>query len=354
MKRLVRKTMLWAHRWLGLIVGFHFVLLGLSGSYLVYADEIESVFKRDLKIASQKGDSVPLDKIVESAKNGLETNIDPMRILIGDREARYNHTVMFNIPKGEEKRRFVRAYVDAATFEFKGADVYKETLTGFLFVFHHDLFSGPTGRTITAVTGVLSLLILLGGLYLWWPHKGKSWKRALRYNRQRSFLGLNLELHKVIGFYSLVLMIIVTFSGIYVARSDWFFPRKTPTAAAPGREAGVPLETLSFAHVQPGLNALFAGDEVEQLRIDTKTGLLQARARNDAFGISGWEWKLTTGELLATKYKKDRNFEQKFGDLQRSWHFGNFWGELGRFLIFVSGLLPLFFWVTGFYVWRKK
>ncbi|RYZ85242.1 MAG: PepSY domain-containing protein [Proteobacteria bacterium] len=33
---------------------------------------------------------------------------------------------------------------------------------------------------------------------------------------------------------------------------------------------------------------------------------------------------------------------------------GNFWGITGEVLVFVSGILPLFFYVTGFYVWWKK
>ncbi|WP_413944210.1 PepSY-associated TM helix domain-containing protein [Bdellovibrio sp. HCB-162] len=353
MSKFIRKIMLWSHRWLGIIVGLHFVLLGLSGSYLIYSDEIESVFRKDVKVASAAPQNIELEKAIRNAQAGLGVQVTPMSIGVASKETNYNHELMFNIPQEEQKRRFVTAYIDATTQEFKGASVYKETLTGFLFVFHHDLFSGPTGRTFVAVTGVLSLILLLGGLYLWWPKGDKTWKRVLRYNQQRTFLGTNLELHKVVGFYSLILMIIVTFSGIYLARSDWFFPRK---AEVQGSFVAKSSETAApdFGKLQISLNPLLETNEIAQIRVDAKTGNILGLARQKDLGISGWEWDGQTGDLLATKYLKDRTFEKQFGDLQRDWHFGHFWGELGRFLIFLSGILPLFFYVTGFYVWFKK
>jgi len=343
--------MLWLHRWLGIIVGVHFVLLGLSGSYLVYADEIDAILKKNLKVAVGQTQTPDLQRIAESAQKGLATDKEPLRITLASRQSGYNHEVMFNIPQGEQKRRFITAYVDASNFEYRGADVFKETLTGFLFVFHHDLFSGPLGRTAVGITGVLSMLILLGGLYLWWPGKNKSWKRALRYNSQKSFLGMNLELHKVAGFYSLILMAIVTFSGIYLAKPDWFFARK-------GERNGRPNEVMkagwNYPALQVSLETLLVNDEVSQLRKDMNSGRIIGFARNEDAGVRRWEWDAQNGSLLTTQYLQDRSFENKFGDLQRSWHVGDFWGAVGRFLVFLSGLLPLFFYVTGFYVWSKK
>lgn len=354
MKRVVHKFMLWAHRWLGIVIGIHFVLLGLTGSYLVYTEEIDALMKPDLKVASAAPVVPDLERIVQSARQGLGVDSNPTRMTIASEDSRYNHRIMFNIPKGEQKRRFVTAYVDAATFEFKGSEVFKETLGGFFFVFHHDLFSGGTGRTIVAVTGVLSMILLLGGLYLWWPGQGKSWKRSLRYNKQRSFLGFNLELHKFLGFYSLILMCIVTFSGIYLARPDWFFPRGPGEGGGPGGGGPATSSVLSFSVVQPVLSSLLEEDQIAQFRIDMKDNKLMGLARDPEHGISGWEWDLATGELLNTKLVKDRDFRKKFGDLQRAWHVGDFWGELGRFLVFVSGILPLVFYFTGTYYWWKK
>lgn len=352
MSKLVRKIMLWSHRWLGIVVGIHFVLLGLSGSYLVYTEEIDALIKPQLKVASGPAQVASLDVLADNAREALGVDGNPMRITLASPESGWNHRLMFNVPKGEQKRRFVTAYMDAATFEYKGSEIFKETLGGWLFVFHHDLFSGPLGRTIVAVTGVLSMIMLLGGLYLWWPTKGKSWKRALRYNRQKSFLGFNLELHKFLGFYSLIVMVIVTFSGIYLARPDWFFPRGE-RGGGPGG-AGGPQVTVSFAAVQPQLEALLRTGQIEQMRVDAKEGKLSGLARDESSGISGWEWNLNTGELLRTRFLKDRDFKARFGDLQHAWHAGDFWGELGRFLVFLSGILPLLFYFTGVYFWWKK
>ena len=348
--------MLWSHRWLGIIVGIHLLLLGLSGSYLVYTEEIDSFFKPALKNASAAAQPIDLEKVIRSAQQGLEIDALPTRMQIASPDSGYNHRVTFNIPKGEQRRRFITAYVDSATFAYKGSENFRETLGGFLFIFHHDLFSGPTGRTLVAVTGVLSMLLLLGGLYLWWPKKGKPWKRVLKYNKQRSFLGTNLELHKFFGFYSLILMAIVTFSGIYLARPDWFFPRNPGAGGGRGGgpEAAEKVELISLKTLQETLAPLLSENKIAQLRFDAKDAKLSALAADKDGPIIGWEWNLQNGALHKTKMASEKTFKDKFGDLQRAWHVGGFWGELGRLLVFISGLLPLLFYFTGVYYWWKR
>lgn len=356
MKKSIKKFMLWSHRWLGITIGVHLVLLGLSGSYLVYTEEIDSLFKPHLKNASAAAQTVDLEKIIQATQQGLEVEGLPARMQIADPGSGYNHKVTYNIPKGDQRRRFITAYVDSATFEFKGSENFRETLGGFLFIFHHDLFSGPTGRTLTALTGVLSLFLFLGGLYLWWPLKGKSWRRALKYNKQRSFLGTNLELHKFFGFYSLLLMCIVTFSGIYLARPDWFFARNPGMGGGP-RGAGDPTQKaqlISLKDLQQNLAPLLRENKIAQLRFDSQDAKLSALAADKDGPVSGWEWSLTSGALNKIKMTSEKTFKDKFSDLQRAWHVGGFWGELGRLLVFISGLLPLLFYFTGFYYWWKR
>lgn len=357
MKSFIRRCILWSHRWLGLVVGVHFVLLGLSGSYLVYAEEIEAWLKPTLRTVNGVPQVADIEKIIASARRGLNVDTLPQRIQIASEESGYNHRLTFNVPLGEQKRRFVTAYVNASDFSYRGSEVFKETLGGFLFVFHHDLFAGPLGRLLVGLSGVLCLFILLGGLYLWWPRSGTSWLSVLRYKKQRSFLGFNLELHKFLGFYSLILMVIVTFSGIYLAKPDWFFQRPKSDAgsmAAAESRREKPAGMYSLTELQSSLASYLEDDQIAQLRFDPASGKVLALARHKDLGVASWSWDLSSGKLLQTQLIEQRDFQKRFGDLQREWHVGNFWGELGRFLIFLSGLLPLVFYFTGTYFWWKR
>lgn len=350
MRKYIYKSLLWSHRWLGIIVGLHFVLLGLSGSYLVYADELDALLKPHLMKSSGASQSFNLTKTIASAQVGLKTDKPPMRVQIAPRESGFNHKLTFNIPEGDQKRRFITAYVDSANLEFKGEENFRKTLRGFLFIFHHDLFSGRTGRTIIAVSGVLSLVLLIGGLYLWWPRGGKTFRRVLTYNRKKNFLGLNIELHKLSGFYSLVLMLVVTFSGVFLARPDWFTTKENGgKAPAASSKPFADLNSLG-----KDFQDLLDQDLVAQLRFDIPAARMTAHARpgNDIY--QNWKFSLENGDILTTQLKSTRSFGMIFADLQRIWHVGHFWGEFGRFLIFLSGLLPLFFYFTGFYIWLKK
>lgn len=343
--------MLWSHRWLGIIVGFHFVLLGLSGSYLVYADELDAFLKPQLMTRNSSYQPLNLKQAIASAQQGLQTSNPPVRVQIATKDSGHNHKLTFNIPKDAQKRRFITAYVDASDFTFKGDENFRQTLRGFLFIFHHDLFSGRAGHTVIAVSGVLCLFLLLGGLYLWWPRGGKTLQRALLYNSKSTFLGINIELHKLSGFYSLILMIVVTFSGIYLARPDWFITR-----ADDG-------DKVSSSTLKPAVNLDSLGQEIQdlleqdlvsQLRFDISSARMIAQARPDNDIYQKWLFSLENGQILSTHLKSQRGFKPLFADTQRNWHVGHFWGEIGRFFIFLSGILPLFFYVTGFYIWIKK
>lgn len=350
MRNLVYRFLLWTHRWLGIIIGFHFVLLGLSGSYLVYADELDALIKPHLMKSAGESQPFSLEKAVVSAQAGLSINTHPMRVQIASQDSGYNHKLTFNIPEGEQKRRFITAYIDSSNFDYKGEENFRKTIRGFLFIFHHDLFSGGTGRTIIAVSGILSMMLLLGGLYLWWPRGNKTFKKVLSYTPKKNFLGLNIELHKLSGFYSLILMMVVTFSGIYLARPDWFVRRETQ-----GRPVQIVTESrVSLKELGHEIQDLLNQDAISQLRFDIPIARMTAYARPNNETFQKWDLSLESNKIVATQLKSTRSFQTLFADLQRSWHVGHFWGELGRFLIFLSGILPLFFYLTGFYIWFKK
>lgn len=70
-----RKRWLDIHLWLGLILGFFLALFGLTGSILVFYEEIDNLLNASLRqvAVQQQGEAAyrPLDEIIASAKTAL-------------------------------------------------------------------------------------------------------------------------------------------------------------------------------------------------------------------------------------------------------------------------------------------
>lgn len=331
------KFLLIVHRWFGITVGLFFVLLGLSGSYLVYKDTFQAWAAPGLRQSSGAPGTVNLSAAALAAQKGLDLELQPTGVRWSDNANRNLEFIFTGIP-GMGHASIV-AFVDPITAQFKGKEVFKDTVTGTIFFFHHDIFLGGTGRIIMAISGIAMLVILIGGLYLWWPRK-KTWRRVLKLGPMNNPLQANLELHKFFGFYTLLLMVMVTFSGVYISKPNWF---QTVKPRGGGEQDDRPLPTVDFEKL-----GVFLAEQPKPLlaRIDARKSTLQLEVHS-----AEQQWfALESFEKTEAPPKKPKDMR----GIQRDLHGGQFWSELGKFLVFVSGLLPLFFYISGIYIWWKK
>ncbi|QDK36809.1 PepSY domain-containing protein [Bdellovibrio sp. NC01] len=346
---MMKSLFLFLHRWFGLTAGLYFVLLGLSGSYLVYDDKIDEWLNPALRKSVTSSNSFSLSALIASAQKGVGTDKPPMRISIPE-DPRANAVIGFNLPTEGQPRRFVTAFVDPVNNEFKGQEIFTETLTGFMFRFHHDLFMGPLGHTIMAVCGIIMTLLLLTGLYLWWP-KNLNFKKALSWKRTKNFFQYNFEWHRFTGFYTLILMLLVTVTGVYLSRSDWFtFSKKEKGGfERRGGEQKGPV-VFDFAKIEKVLQEKQMQLRPASLRIDPRSGMLNFRGVEEGREVAV-KIDANSSEIVPDSPKKK---EINARAINHDLHAGDFWDWFGKFLIFASGILPAFFYFTGFYIWWKK
>jgi len=108
----------------------------------------------------------------------------------------------------------------------------------FFVHFHYMLALGETGRTIVGVVALFLLFSVMTGLIVWWPSVGK-FRQALSLKRHASIERFNFDLHKTVGFYSSIILLIVLISGIemifpvYADGLVKVFLSVTPKAEAP-------------------------------------------------------------------------------------------------------------------------
>jgi uncharacterized iron-regulated membrane protein len=372
----VRRFLFQVHMWIGLVLGILFVALGLSGSILVYRDGIDRMLAPQPRATAQ-GAALPLDMLVAKAKASFgdaRGNLlvtlpqeagDPavVRMLAPPRAASEG------TPRRDGSQRPAQAagsvYLDPVSGEVIGTGKSAMSpLVQFAHDLHGGLMMGRDGRPLVGWLGVGMVILGLTGLVLWWP-KPHQWKYAFRIRRNARGLRFQRELHSAFGIWSFIVFIIVSFTGVAIA-----FP-ETIRAAFPG--AAPPAFNLRTGpEIQPVDGAKRIGaSEAASLATQAKPGtdvvsVMIPSGPQQAISVAlaphGSEATILTmayvdpyrAQVVALRDPATLPAADSFMAAQRPLHEGEGLGPIWRFLVFLSGFLPLLFVVTGVIMWVKK
>jgi len=227
----LRRAIFQVHLWSGIAVGLYILMISVTGSVLVYRNELYRAATREPIISKDSRPRLTDEQIMEAALHLYPS----YRIVKIGRAPNLDQAVDVWLQRGEEvkKRLF-----DARS----GSDLGNEFSTGFWIVselldLHDNLLAGSTGRKVNGVGAFALLALAVTGLAIWWPGI-RTWRRSLTLSRGLGWKRLTWQLHSTIGFWSLGFALVFGLSGIYLCSpdqfqdlADWLEP---PTAANAG------------------------------------------------------------------------------------------------------------------------
>lgn len=226
------------HRVLGLAAGLVLVVTGLTGSALVFRDEIDAALNPRLRRVVPAGPRVPLQPVLDRVARDFPGEA-PTRVRMPRRPGD-----TYELWLGAAPSRYV--YADPYRGVLLGARRPAEFLTGWLFLMHSQLLSGAAGARVTGVCALILVALSVSGLVVWWPRAApwRVWRRALTLTRGAGPPRTAFDLHRSVGFYAsgLVLLAGVTgaslvFHGAFERAAYWV------TASAPPPPAARPAPT---------------------------------------------------------------------------------------------------------------
>ena len=108
-------------------------------------------------------------------------------------------------------------YFNPYTMEELGAqdhslDGFFETVLGL----HRNLLLGSFGRQIVGGSVIVFVLLLFSGFVLWLPKRLKFLKESLTVKFSAKFQRINYDLHRTMGIYSMVFLLLIAVTGLYV------------------------------------------------------------------------------------------------------------------------------------------
>lgn len=361
-RRTMRRLLYRFHLYLGLVAGAVFVLLGLTGSVLVFHDAIDERLNPAELTARSSGPPRPLAEILESVARARPDDPPPFRILM-PRHDRGVFEVWATIPERNGNGYRVTT-VDPASAAVLSVRNWGGSLASFFYRLHATLFLGKGGKTAVGVVGVLMMMSAVTGIVHWWPRPGQLWQSfAIRLGKRG--YGRPFELHKALGLYAGLVLLVMGFSG-----ASFAFPQQikafvgalfsTTEMAAPesklmpGADPIGPDRAVSIARqVFPA--ATFKRIGLPQGPRGTYlVSLRQAGEVQESYGQSSVWVDQYSGDVLAV-----RNYHEILaGDRLLAWlfplHNGEAFGLFGRCALVVVGFVPLFLYVTGLMLWWKK
>jgi uncharacterized iron-regulated membrane protein len=265
-RRGVRPALRWLHGVLGLAAAAGLFISGISGSALVFRSEIDRALDPELLRVVPDEARAPMQAIVDDVRREFPNDTIARIRMPHERDGSYE------IWLGAAPSRYV--YADPYSGMLLGSREPTEFLTGWLFLLHSQLLAGETGKLVAGV-GALILILLAGtGLIVWWPRRApwrawRQWRASLTVEHRHGITRTTHDLHRAVGFYSSVFLLLAGFTGAsliftrsFERAAYWLTLSRpasadeqvaAPAAAAPGR-ASLSLDSLLLIaeRAQPG------------------------------------------------------------------------------------------------------
>lgn len=351
------------HRWLGLLLMVPFVVLAVTGTLLVFEDQLDPLLNPELAVGEiPRSEWVSEHRVRRNAEQALGKGVAPLRLLAPGVQAE-TFVVDFYYPDGDGGMQFVRASVHPATGEVLAVRDWGSYFTSFIYRIHLAFFAGEPGEEAVGYVGLGVTLMLIAGLYLWWPRK--RWAPAFVPGRPRTGSALSFRWHRVLGFYTFVLLLPVVLTGVglsFHTPVEKAIKATLPTGhkadPKPSGELDTPL-TLDEIHARaraayPGAEtqySYFADGDQPYWQILMRTPERVHTAMPD---LELWLHP-ETGEIIQTyDARRDARAGDHVHHLLFPIHNGQALGLPGRLVVLVLGLMVPFFAVTGFVIWRHR
>jgi len=227
----LRKAIFQLHLWCGIGIGLYVLLVSVTGSIVVYRNELYTAATPDPIVVTPSGPSLTDDELTAAAIRA------------------YPGHSLISIGRGEKPDQAVSislqgrtGFINRIFNPYTGEDLGDAVPLGILLVsklleLHDDLLGGTTGRSINGLGALLVIVIAVTGIVVWWPGI-QTWRRSLIVHRNVGWRRFTWDLHSMIGFWSLGFIVLFALSGVYLGNPERFqavvdriFP---PTAADTG------------------------------------------------------------------------------------------------------------------------
>lgn len=195
------------HFYAGLFVAPFLILLSLTGIIYLFKPQLDNLMYPELMKVTPTAQTLSADELLTRAMAAMPDASLRKYLPPASPDASAQLIVM---QQGQE----LTLFMDPASGDLLGTMDNKWNLQAVARALHADLLLGTTGDRLIELAAGWGLVLLISGLYLWWPRKGPGmggilWPRM----HQRGRLWWR-DLHAVVGFWGAGFLLLLLLSGM--------------------------------------------------------------------------------------------------------------------------------------------
>jgi uncharacterized iron-regulated membrane protein len=344
----MRRLLQWLHLWIGLTAGLLFAVLGLTGTLLAYQTEILRATTPALAaLADAPRDDARVLGLI--AANGEVSGADLPRDALPVWQA-----------FAKEGRRL---YFDPADGRLLLERSSSNDWILWLRELHTHLLAGKTGEEVLGVFGIAILVLLVTGVWLWWPRPG-ALGESLRWHAQPP-LKRWVSWHRSAGALTVPLVFLLALTGVAMvydgaARTSLRFAfGDGPMVKPPKPLMPDPARTIDWNAVLASAQRALPEAQLRRVSFPRRdNAVVSIRAKMPAewhpVGRSTIWLDPYTATVLRVLDASAQDTGLRANYAVYPLHMGGVGGETYRTAVAIAGLVPAFLLVTGFLFWRRR
>jgi uncharacterized iron-regulated membrane protein len=346
----MRKLIVTIHLYLGLAAAVLILLFGVTGSVMAFEQELQHLIHWRLSHVSPGTHPLPLPELGSAALGAY-----PGR-----------HIQAYQAPASPELAYGVEldsglVSVNQYTGQVLGIRTEEDWIDAMhqLHIRFHLTAHRQLGRSIMSWAGVVMLLLVLSGLYLWWPVKrvtittGRSPRRTW------------FDVHNAVGIFSYAFLLLLSVTGVVLAfdgtttpifyRLTGSRPRPMPTDSVVPVPGAVPLTPDQAMEIARGALPGAAPFEVNVPKSD-ENYLVRLRYPEDLTpgGRSRVLVNQYTGKVVYAEGSRTAPGGARAVNLNRAIHTGDVLGVPSKVVMSLASLMTVIQVLSGFMLWRAR
>ena len=341
------------------ISGLVVVVVSLTGCLYVFEKEVRDVFQAKyfyVKTSTNQARKT-LFEISDAVKKAYpKEKITQIRFESAPESAYLYHTK-------SKKAISINPY----SLQILGVRNLENDFFKFILDLHLSLKMGEIGGQIIKWNVLIFLVLCISGFILWLPKQRRFWKQAMTIKwRTKNWKRLNWDLHSVLGFYGLFILIMVSLTGVF-----WVFdsakglvsvvtgvPMKKDTKVENSMKDTTKVFAMEAAYYSAKqrysgeLQTFIAYPEESNkpIRVLFRYSYTLVRKQNTLF------FDKNSGEILKEDLFKNNNNYDKVARANYDFHTGSIpiFGLGSKILYFLASLFATSLPITGTLIWWNK
>lgn len=354
----MHRSLVVLHRWLGLLNGVLLLLIGVSGSVLVYSGPLDRLLNPALYSLDPTGPRLSLDSAYAIVHRTYASRFASLSL---DMPATERDAYAFTLTGPQEKYHARSRYLvnvhpySGAILREGSCDDISTSFIHWLMYFHNSFHLGRIGMLAATLASVSILLSIVTGVLVY----GKGIVRALLFLiplGKPPGMRFTRSLHVYVGVWALVFNVVVCTTGSWMMRGIFSSGAWQIDVPGEGIRLSAPLDRFlqRSREAIPGFEPDYVAIPLRRgdlLEIDGNISGSSPLLRGDASRVA---FDPESGEIVAVTDVRSARFPLGLTAAVWPLHIGSYGGGAVKILYVIGGLLPGVLSVTGFLIWRRR